>query len=412
MFQDMVDNARRSANTEWLKHLRSHVTRTRIDNVVALARADSVIAASPDEFDRYTLWVNCLNLVLEMPVDGKEPLRFHDHRPEDMLTRQAAVKYVPGAKCPVFLKALNFWTGGDKELQRTIQQLLGLSITGVTRQQSFFILHGEGNTGKSTLLETVTTILGSYAKAVPSDVFLKQRNGTPEERKMAMLPGVRFATCSETPANGQLDENLLKRMTGEDTMSYRRLYEEQSDFKPEFKAWLRTNNLPQISGTGNDIWRRVIPIPFGRVVPEALKDLDLKDKLKQELEGIFAWMVEGYLDYAKNGLVKAAVVEQDAQTYRKEQDLIEQFLEATCEFDSSYNVGKEELFFAYKSWCDSRGRRPLDVKVFKKELLSERFKGRHIELKEMGPKGHRVEKWKGLDLSTKLFEKKHAPKPE
>ena len=71
---------------------------------------------------------------------------------------------------------------------------------------------------------------------------------------------------------------------------------------PEAKILLRTNNKPKIRGTSEAIWRRVIAIPFGQVIPEDQKDKMLPEKLKQEAEGIFAWMVEGYLHYAKNGM--------------------------------------------------------------------------------------------------------------
>ena len=225
---------------------------------------------------------------------------------------------------------------------------------------------------------------------------------------MASLPGVRFATCSETEKGGHLDENLIKLLTGEDSVRARLLYKEGFDFKPEAKICILTNNRPVIRGTGNDIWRRVIMIPFNQVVPEGPK-LHFKEKLQAELEGIFAWMVRGYLDYVKNGLYKAPVVEEDKDEYRKEQDVIEQFFLDQCDFGPGLSAGREDLYKVYVRWCDGPiKRRVLSIAEFKKELLSERFKDR-IEEKQLyvsveGNKKKRQEvRWKGVATKISKF---------
>ena len=68
MFQEMVDSARRSANTEWLKILKAHVTKIRVDFAVAMARRRPPVAASVSQFDKQPLWVNCKRTTLELPT--------------------------------------------------------------------------------------------------------------------------------------------------------------------------------------------------------------------------------------------------------------------------------------------------------------------------------------------------------
>lgn len=124
-----------------------------------------------------------------------------------------------------------------------------------------------------------------------------------------------------------------------------------------------------------------------------------------ELDGILGWMVEGYLDYAKNGLFLAKVVLDDFNQYRLEQDDIAQFFDEQCQFDKSYSIGRNELYQAYVRWCEATNRlRPLNVKLFKKEI-TERFKDRISEA-QMGPKGKQEMRWKGVDTQLRLFPKK------
>jgi putative DNA primase/helicase len=412
MFEGMLEDTRKIGNSVLFAVLQQHVTARRIENVARLAKSDAAIATTSDLFDRQPLLVNCKNGVLEMPLDKASKFQFRDHTPDDLLTRQVSVAYRPDAKCPVFLAALDFWTKKDQDLQRTIQQLLGISLTGVTREQVFIILYGPGQTGKSTLIEIARAISNNYSKTISSEHFLVRRHGAPEERKLASLPGVRFASSSETEQSGVLDENYIKLLTGEDSATGRRLYEEQFDFLPEAKIWLRTNNRPDIRSTGNAIWRRVVALPFGQIIPEKIKDPLLKDKLRQELEGIFEWMVRGYLDYAENGLFRAPAVLEAIAEYRKEQDVMERFFEAECEIGAAYSITREALYLAFSHWCErEKVRVAPNLKKFKNEIVT-RFNDR-IKEKQVLVKGSKPKKqewrWVGIDTKTHIWELETKP---
>jgi len=317
--------------------------------------------------------------------------------------KQVTVEYTAAGQCPAFLAALNFWTNGDLELQRTIQQLLGLSITGVTREQIFIILHGPASTGKSTLIEIVNAIFGNYATALASDTFLLRKHSAPEERKVAALVGARFASASETEAGGVLAENLIKMLTGEDKTAARFLYREKEDYMPEAKIWLRTNNLPDIRGIDGAIWRRVIIVPFGNIVPEKAKDVQLKDKLHRELSGILKWMVDGYLDYAKHGFYKAPVILKAIAAYRKEQDVLERFFEEKCEFGPTFTVGKAIVHSSFSDWCETNHLRGMRSQLFHDQLVT-RFADRIKEDRAQTEKRERV--WLGVRTKMSVFEAK------
>lgn len=399
MFEGLLEDARNAGNAERFGLLSKHVTAQRIDNVPRLAKSDPAIVVTSDQLDRHPLLVNAKNGTLEMPVDKSGKLRFRPHSPDDLLTRSVSVDWNPKAECPQFEKALRVWTDGDADLARTVTQLLGLSLTGVTREQVFIILYGPSATGKSTLIEIVREILANYAVTLSSDTFLVRRNGLPEERKVAPLVGARFASSSETEQGGVMDENLIKQLSGEDSIAARRLYEEQFNYVPEAKIWLRTNNRPEIRGTDEAIWRRVVVLPFGHEIPPKQRDRFLREKLRRELEGILALMVQGYVDYVENGLVLAPIVLKSIEEYRKEQDVLERFFEAECDFAPEYSVGREMLYLAFESWCEDNHVRVVPpIKQFKAAIVA-RYPDRLREKQvTVGPK---KQEWRWLGVDTK-----------
>jgi putative DNA primase/helicase len=277
-----------------------------------------------------------------------------------------------------------------------VQQLAGLSLTGITREQVFVVLHGPPATGKSRFIEIFRHVLADYARALPSDLLLQRQNGPDEERKMAKLLGVRFAAASETEAGGVLDENLVKQLTGEDGVSGRFLYGESFDFMPEAKVWLRTNNPPHVRGADGAVWRRLVSVPFGHEVPPGKIDRDLPEKLKAEADGVLAWAVEGYRDYAEGGLYRARAVEESAAEYRRDESAVERFLESKCILEPTARCGRDELFRAFEAWLRERKWRAWRAGDFKRALLAT-GKAREVQVRIEGSL-QRV--WAGLRLRT------------
>ena len=101
-----------------------------------------------------------------------------------------------------------------------------------------------------------------YARKVDVMTFMKSKNYEDNLRKAAQLAGARFVYSSEIDEEHRLNEQLIKDMTGGDTMEARRLYKEAFNFKPTFKPWMYGNHKPEIRGTDDALWGRVKLIEF------------------------------------------------------------------------------------------------------------------------------------------------------
>ncbi len=163
----------------------------------------------------------------------------------------------------------------------------------------------------------------------PSSMFVQKQNpGIPND--VARLKGARFVSASETNHNVNMDEELIKQLTGNKIITARFLNREYFDFEATFKIFLATNHKPNIRGTDTGIWRRIQMVPFRLNVTEEQEDKALGGKLNSEASGIFNWMIEGYNQWGKHGLKIPAVVKEATQLYREEEDDIGQFLKTEC----------------------------------------------------------------------------------
>jgi P4 family phage/plasmid primase-like protien len=359
----------------------------RIGAFIKLSRSIPPIPARQSQFDSEStsLLLNCQNGTLEL-----DSVRLREHRREDMVTRILPVKFNPNAKAPRWERALKEWTE-DQDTVRTIQQLVGLSLTGLTNKHLFIIMIGDGQTGKTTFQEALLHLLAGYAGTISSDHLVLQKHNAPDERKAVKLVGLRFVSSSETKQGNTLDESFIKVITGGDTLTARNLYQESFDFKPQAKIWLRTNYPLTIRGTDNGIWRRIVQIPFAKIVSKP--DRDLPNKLRSEAEGILVWAVRGWMDYVKNGdLYIAPSIEAAKEQYKKEQDVIGQFLDEKCEVGPEFSVSKNILYQEYKTWTNARGYFTKNDREFSQELT----KRCNVTEKRSGSDGNRTREWRGV----------------
>jgi putative DNA primase/helicase len=330
-----------------------------------LTSAQSVqsLATKASDYDRDPFLLTVGNGTLDLHT-GK----LRASSPDDLITQNTDVPYVPEVPCPRWHQFLEEVFAGKRTLISFVQRAVGYTLCGDTREQCLFILYGGGANGKSTFLEVILRLLGTYAAITSFSTFLVHQNpGTPRN-DVAKLHGARLVKAAESQKQAALDEATVKEVTGGDTISARFLFKEFFDFRPQFKIWLATNHRPSIQGTDDAIWRRIKLIPFDQQFTGKQRDSKLRDKLEAELSGILAWAVRGCLEWQRQGLGSAPVVDKATLEYRRESDAVGRFLSDRCTNQSTDQVGGRELFAAYAEWCGSKGEKAESNNTFAKAL--------------------------------------------
>jgi putative DNA primase/helicase len=198
-------------------------------------------------------------------------------------------------------------------------------------------------------------MLSDYAGQVPIQTLMKKHGDGGIPNDLAQLKGLRFVTSSETEEGQRLAEAKIKYLTGTNTIQARYLHQEFFEFPPTHKIFMDANHKPEIRGTDAAIWNRVKLIPFEVTIPPEEIDRELLSKLKRELAGIFAWAVRGAVEWHQHGLAEPAAVCQATAEYREEMNMFAEFVNERCIVGPDCKVSSQELFDAYKYWCETVG---------------------------------------------------------
>ncbi|MEK4033714.1 phage/plasmid primase, P4 family [Methylocystis sp. IM3] len=340
------------------KHGRASEARSRVRAISDLASCR--MSAQVSEFDRDPMRFNVENgtLVFRRGDEGV-CVDLLPHNPADMITKVAPVVFDPEARCDAFNRFLEE-VQPEETMRRFLAQWCGYSLTGNTSEQKLCFFYGKGNNGKSVFVETFRYIAGDYGDELPIESFLdagRARIGGQATPDLAELPGVRCLTTTESEKGAKLAEALVKQITGGDRVKARHLNRDYFSFMPQLKLTAMGNYRPEVRGTDEGIWRRIILVPWGVTIPKERRDLSLSEKLRAEASGILNLFLAGLKDWLEKGLlVPQSALDATAQ-YREDSDPLGRFLAACTEPAIGERVASTDMHHLYCVWAKANGER-------------------------------------------------------
>jgi putative DNA primase/helicase len=329
-----------------------------------LTEAGVHLARTVEALDAEPLEVNTLSGVLRFTqtrAEGMAPVAAVElvpHAREGLHTKLVPVDHDPDAGAPLFTAFLER-VQPSGEMRRFLQRWLGLSMTALTGEQKLAFLYGHGANGKSVLMDLMGRMMGDYAATakIESLTGTSRRGGGDATPDLVPLMGARMVRASEPEQGEKLREGIIKELTGGEPLLVRALHSDFVEVKPRFKLTLSGNHKPEIRGTDEGIWRRVLLVPFDVQIPPEERDPDLGEKLWAERSGILNWMIEGLLDYLEGGLQEPEAVLDATRAYRAESDPVGTFLtDATVVSGQETDfIASRELIEAFNFWLEDRG---------------------------------------------------------
>lgn len=368
-FADEAQFVRHGAAAKWALKSRGKSERAAM---LHIASANPAIRIAPGELDQHPWLLPVRNGTLDL-----ETGRLRAADPRDRLTRRMDVDYDPRADCPKWLAFLEYFIP-DPDVRYYMQRAAGYSLTGSVGEQVFFFLHGGGKNGKSTFLNVLRGLWGSYAALAPSSL-LKEDDQSRHPAEKMVLKGRRLVLAPETEARMKLNEALVKTITSTEPISARGMHENFSDFDPTHKLWVYGNHLPTIHGTDEGIWRRVHLVPFPVEIPASKRVLDYEKQLLAEAPGILAWAMLGLADWRRDGLQPPAEVQRAISEYRQAEDPVGQFL-ADHVLDPESRTRTDVFAETYQRWAKQNGQpemtqRTINGKLRERGLVVEKQGG-------------------------------------
>ena len=326
------------------------------------------IPIDPNQLDADKLLLNTLSGVINL----KNGMLL-EHSPDFMMTKSTHcyvdMKHEPTA----FIEFMKETTCGNKEIFNYLKKLIGYCLTGLNTDQSYYAWKGNGNNGKSVLLNIMTRMLGDYAANVQVETFCEatfQRDGSSANPDIARLKGVRFVRCNEPKRGMALNESLMKQITGGDPITCRKLRKDPFEFRPQCKIIIGCNNMLKINGTTRGDWRRVKIVEFPNDVPEDQIDVELEDKLAKEIPSILGYYaLQGCLEFQDKGLKAPEKIKKSVEDYRVVSNTVINFMKTRTEEVNGAVVSNADLFRAYMKWCkEMNEREPLTNALFNDEV--------------------------------------------
>lgn len=328
--------------------------RERISAMLSMAQSEVGIPVGPDSWDADPMLLNVANGTVYLETGN---LRSHD--PKDLITKLAPVPYDPAAESPVWLAHLARIFPDRPDVAAYLQVWHGYCLTGDISVQVMPVYHGEGANGKSTLLSIIMHVMGDYAGEAPPDLLLV-RYGNEHPCELASIKGRRLVVANESEKHRKLKIGLVKRLTGDPTVTARWMKENYFTFKRTSKLILCTNNKPLVNEDTEAAWRRLRLVPFTVTIPEAERDQDIGNKLISQSPGVLRWMVEGAVRWGMHRTMPApAPVTEATAGYRAESDDVGSFLDECCLIAPNGYTSLASLRKEYEKYCKENGSEPL-----------------------------------------------------
>ena len=255
----------------------------------------------------------------------------------------------------------------DPTVERYMWEHFASCLRGTNENQTFTMYTGSGRNGKSKLVELLGLVMGDYKGTVPITLVTNKRQtiggASPE---IAQLKGKRYAVMQEPSENMQLNEGIMKELTGGDPLSGRALYCDTVTFIPQFTLAVCTNHLPNITAKDDGTWRRIRIVDFQSKFldnpyenekefpkskyPYQFKvDYTIPKKFPEWAPFLASMLVK--IAFETNGIVEdCASVMASSQKYKLDQDYFEQFYEEKIVKVDDGIIKRKDMYNEFNIW--------------------------------------------------------------
>lgn len=295
------------------------------------------------------------------------------HDPKYMSCVQTTVSPDFGMQTPVYdawiRQALRQESHTDDDVERLLNDLeetIGTGFDPSRAKEKMLFLFGPTRSGKSVLLELITSIIGFQNCSAESLHDLSQ-----DKFAAANLYGKMINVCGDLSNKHVEDTSLFKRMTGRDPIKANRKYGNQFEFFCNALLAFSANEIPTVSESSRAYAARVKPFNFPTSY-EGREDASLPGRLAKELPGIMAKWIAAYGRFLERGGYMAT----DAATrteFEAKSDRVVQFFHDMCtlteatygsRLEESQCAGRRDVSKAFNAWAERNGGSRMGEKAF------------------------------------------------
>ena len=194
--------------------------------------------------------------------------KFRPIRPSDMVSTTTNYPYPKQSNQDARLQINEFLRGlfENDAVTQYLLKVLSSCLLGYNRWEEFYVFTGSGGNGKGVISELLTYVFGQHYLTVENSLFTKARDRTDQPiPALVEARSKRIMMTTEPETADTLKVGLLKKISGGDPIEARTLHSKHIvKYKPLFKVFFQTNDIPALSKTDGGISRRmkIINFPF------------------------------------------------------------------------------------------------------------------------------------------------------
>lgn len=306
---------------------------------------------------------------LDLETLDEEPANIEYH-----LTKKCDIELDMKAGVPrEFIKALMKCQPDPQQLYLLLQAFSCLFLVRTEDVDKIFLLIGEGQNGKSTILHVINRLLEPYISAVSMHDLINNRFALNELDDML---GNIYADISGIKIQ---DANILKLLTSGDLINIDRKYESMRKTRIAIVQFYSANKLPEIEDKSLAIARRMVPIEFNQKI--IITDKQIKKKLTNddELKKVLALLIRVARFTKHYGILNAPTTEEVLDILAEKGNPMVQFLNTSgyVKEDIKKKCDKEVAYQLYSKFCSRcnfivKSKRALSTFLSSKGLLETR----------------------------------------
>jgi putative DNA primase/helicase len=270
-----------------------------------------------------------------------------------------------------------------------VHEFFGGALVGVsTRYDKAIMMQGQGDDGKSTLLDIFRAAMPrDTCSAVPPHKL--SGYGGECDYFRASIVGKLVNIVSELPESDLLESTGFKAMVSGDVVGARVPCKPAFSFHPVAAHIFAANQLPSVGDMTLGFWRRIIMLPFTRSFDgDPDRDPNIAAEIiKHELGAIVAMMLAGAVRLmAQSSYTIPASHGSAMRAWQLASDPVRQWVgECTKPCDSDVGETSTHLYGSYKDWSVRNGHKTMAKNTFGKRLNLAGFKSKHSRTGEKYP---------------------------
>lgn len=314
-----------------------------------LTEAEPKISIEVDDLDKDAFLLNTPTGTVDLRTGT-----IRNHNPDDLCTHITTVGPDDHNK-DIFDSFLKKLTCDDLGLQNYLQEVAGMCAVGKVYTEAFFICHGSGGNGKTTLFNLLQLVLGDYAVNMPSSALTTNFDERVSLILNESLRGKRLAIYPELEDGTVLNTAAIKKIASTDPVNANPKHRKPFSFTPTHTPILFTNPLPKVSSMDAGTWDRLILIPFrARFRNTSSEVKNYADVLYEKCGGyVLQWIIDGAKRFIGNGckLMPTEAVTEATRHFHEENDWFYKFQTTCCVVGDGYSTSASELYEAYSNYC-------------------------------------------------------------